>query len=149
MLTGSVRHGYERPESDLDFFLFGPSDLERALVEFRAVSEKNESKVLEAIIEDVVVHLAFWSSEGAERILLRRPYMLYPVLDSEIVHDPRHIAQRFVERVDQYFAARTKLKDAWSPQMAEHRRFKTGEISRLEFPQWSDFLTHLEQTHLV
>jgi hypothetical protein len=123
--------------------------LEAALDEFALVSEKNECDVLQTRRWGVVVSIGYWSAEGMERILARRPYMLYPVLDGDLVYDATGIAAGFLGRIRRYFQARPHLIRAWAHQMEERRRLKIGEITCLEFPDWSDFLRHLEETGQV
>jgi len=144
ILGGSVRRGCERPDSDLDFFAVGEPGLDEALPGFAVVSEKNGCRVLESREADFTVHIAYWTTDSLERVLHTVPYMLYPLLDGEVVHDPGGLAARYRYQIRRYFDARPGLKRAWERQLDDLRRFRGGEIKSLAFPQWSDFIRHIE-----
>ena len=148
VVGGSVRYGYERPDSDLDFFGISDGQLELVLKGFRLVSEKNGGRLLESRADDFPVHIAYWTRAGFDRILKERPYMVYPVLDGEVVHDPAQMMGAYAARMRDYFSARPRLTHAWETQLAALRDFKTGKTGSLAFPEWSDFLRHIEETGL-
>ena len=145
ILGGSVRHGYERTDSDLDFFAIAERGLDQALQEFALVSEKNGCQVLQSQQDGFVVHIAYWTTESFNDLLNTIPYMTYPLLDGEIVHDPACLAERCRDRINQYFEAHPTLRQAWIYQLADVRRFKMGSLSSLDFPAWSDFNRNLER----
>jgi hypothetical protein len=148
ILGGSVRYGYERPDSDLDLFAIGEEGLAEALVEFQVVSEKNGCKVLELRRHPFPVHVAYWSIHAFDWVLETLPHMTYPLLDGEIIYDPARLAERCQTRVRDYFHANPELEIAWVKQLGDLRQYKTGASQSLEFPAWSDFLRHLESTYL-
>ena len=74
--------------------------------------------------------------------------MTYPLLDGELVYDPNQTVAPYVERMQRYFDARPKLKQAWIEQLDILRDFKTGKLKSLMFPEWSSFLCHIGNTGL-
>lgn len=148
VLGGSVRYGYEGPDSDLDFFGVSNARLERVLEGFALVSQEDGGGLLESRADGFAVHVAYWTRLGFDQMLCERPYMAYPILDGELVHDPRQTMGSYLERMQQYFEARPRLTAAWVTQLAALRELKTGRASRLSFPQWSDFLRHIEEARL-
>jgi len=148
ILGGSVRHGYERPDSDLDFFAVAAAGFEQALRGFSLLSEKNGCRLLETRQYDFPVHIACWSVESLNGVLHTIPYMTYPLLDGEPVYDPVGLASRYLDRIRAYFDARPALRQAWAGQLEDIRSFKTGQLARLAFPAWSDFIRHIEETRL-
>lgn len=148
ILGGSVHYGYERPESDLDFFAIGEQGLDEALREYSLMAEKNGCKVLETRKGPFPIRVAYWSTESLNTVLETIPYMMYPVLDGEIVYDPVNLAEQYHQEMRRYFDSHPRLEQAWVEQLNQVRRFKIGEISSLEFPEWSDFLRYIEKTGL-
>ena len=148
ILGGSVRYGYERSDSDLDFFAIAELGLDRALHEFSLVSVKNGCKLLELQADAFPVHVAYWSTQSFEWVLNTIPYMTYPIFDGQIVYDPVGLAERYRSIMGRYFDVQPKLKAAWVRQLNDLRSFKTGRLRSLEFGQWSDFIRHLEETVL-
>ena len=148
ILGGSVRHGYERPDSDLDFFAIAHAGLEQSLGEFSLVSEKNQCKLLETRQHPFAVHIAYWSTESLDSVLRTTPHMTYPLLDGELVYDPNGIAGRYRDLIREYFDDHPTLTQAWVKQLDDVRDFKTGCLQSLAFPQWSDFIRHIEETRL-
>lgn len=148
VVGGSVRYGYERPDSDLDLFGISDGQLELVLRGFAVVSEKNGGRLLESRTDGFPVHIAYWPRAGFDRVLRERPYMTYPILDGEIVYDPDQTMGPYTARMREYFDARPQLTRAWATQLAALRDFKTGRIGGLAFPEWSDFLHHIEETEL-
>lgn len=148
VVGGSVRYGYERPDSDLDFFGVCDGQLEMVLERFTLASEKNGGRLLESRVHGFPIHIAYWTMAGFGQLLRDRPYMTYPILDGEVVHDPDQAVSPYVARMQDYFNARPRLTHAWETQLAALRDFKTGKADSLSFPEWSDFLRHIEETGL-
>lgn len=145
ILAGSVRHRYERTDSDLDLFAIAERRLDGALHGFTFVSEKNGCRVLESPQDGFRAHVACWTAESLDRLLDTLPYMTYPLLDGEVVYDPALLAQGYRDRISRYFQAHPALRRAWVRQLDDIRRFKTGSLSSLDFPVWSDFNRNLER----
>lgn len=146
ILGGSVGQGQERPDSDLDFFGVAQAPCQPALPGFTVISEKNGSRLFEQKESEFPVHVACWTTASLDEVLRDRAYMLYPLLIGQVVLDPGQIATRYQARIKQYFEARPSLEKAWKQQLQDLRSAKTGHLRELAFPEWSDFMRHIEAT---
>ena len=109
VLGGSVRYGYERDNSDLDFFAISDLELEQDLQGFSVVSDKDWGKLLESRQDAFPIHIAYWTTKAFERLLRTTPHMTFPILDGEVVYDPNRVADRYRKRMRHYFDSRPKL----------------------------------------
>ena len=146
MLGGSVACGRAQHDSDLDFFAIGAPGLDKALHEFHLISEKNGCKLLELKRGAFPIHIAYWTTESMNQVLRDIPYMTYPLLAADIVHDPTGVAGRYQAKIRHYFEERPDITNAWQRQLEDLWRFKEGELQTLAFPAWSDFMKHIETT---
>ena len=146
ILGGSVGQGSERAESDVDFFAIADADIPPSLPGFSLVSEKNGCKVLERQQSGFPVHVACWTTASLDEVLRRRPYMTYPLLCGGVVFDAIGIAAQYRTRIREYFGAHPAIERAWGEQLNSLRRSRGSRHEHLRFPQWSDFIRHIEQT---
>jgi len=145
ILGGSVGEGTERADSDVDFFAIADATCQPRLHGFAVVAEKNGCKVLEREVSAFPVHVACWTTASLEAVLRDRPYMTYPLVCGRVVLDPTGIAERYRGCMQRYFAAHPSLEKAWVRQLQDLHSAKIGQLGDLAFPQWSDFVLHVEQ----
>ena len=148
VLGGSVAEGRERDDSDVDFFAIVDAPRQPELPGFSVISEKNGSKVLEREGSGFPVHVACWTTSSMEEVLRARPYMMYPLLQGRILHGPDGIAQRYRSRMEQYFRAGPVIREAWEEQLRSLNVARFDPSAELAFPQWSDFVRHIESRFL-
>jgi len=145
ILGGSVSEGLERADSDVDLFAIADADVQPSLAGFSLVSEKNGSRLLERQEGVFPVHVACWTTASLDEVLRCRQYMLYPLLCGRVVLDAAGIAARYRARIREYFDAHPAIERAWREQLDNLRRSRDGLSEHLAFPQWSDFIRHIEE----
>ena len=144
VLGGSVAQGCERDDSDLDFLAVADASRQPDLPGFSVLSEKNGCKVLERDDGRFPIHVACWTAPSMEEILRAKPYMMYPFIQGRIVHDPTGIAWHYQARIQEYFETHPRLTAAWAKQLGDLRHSRSRSDEELAFPQWSDFVRHIE-----
>jgi hypothetical protein len=82
-----------------------------------------------------------------DEVLRTKPYMMYPLLLGQTVHDPDGIARRQLARIEKYFRNRPRLEEAWGRQLRELHDAKSNPSLELRFPDPYDFARHVENTH--
>ena len=123
-VIGSVQHGYERPDSDVDLIAVVREGAEFDGREWTVKWENRGARCIEAPIRGVTVQVFFAPCSGLDRWIRETPHFMYPFSDSEVLRDPRGVAQGFRNTARRYFGDHPAVADAWRAQLRAHKRVK-------------------------
>lgn len=146
LLMGSVRWGYEGPDSDIDLYVLVESSVASRLAPGRVIHEEEGMTLIEHIVQGVKVHFVWWPIPAFARSLEREPHSFYPFAKAEILYDPQGIAKRYQTISMDYFQKNPQIKKVWEMQLDKVRKHKINPIIPLEYAEWGDFADHIAKT---
>jgi hypothetical protein len=141
ILHGSVQHGYERPDSDIDLFV---------------ITQDGESMRfdLDRTFDGVRVQICYWPSRLLADAMRCETFLFYPLSHGCVLTDPLGLAKPHQAAGQSYFANNPKMANIWKRQMAEVRQiriegsYKDGKFlmspqskcTHMFWNEWADFL---------
>jgi len=147
-LTGSVRYGYQRPDSDIDLMI--------AVGDFRATEfqgaklshETDEARVANFFVGDIRVEVVYFDFAYLDEVQ-QTPWRCYTLCQAEILHDPEERFTRCQDVLREWFQAHPNITSVWQQQLQMCREYAlTGRPpdrkTVLTFPGWEDFAKHVD-----
>lgn len=149
LLMGSVQHGTERADSDVDLLIVVP-DIARVMPQVGTVVHRTDVvKVVEANVNGVDVTFNFIDSDlfGDMRL---KPWKYYQFAAAEVLHDGEPSIASVRETIHSWFATRPDVAELWDNQEQQYERWRRakrveGRDIPLEFPYSTDFADHVDR----
>jgi len=143
ILHGSVQHGYERSDSDVDLFA--------------VINEGDHTWFdLDVQVGGVHVQVCYWPVVPLRKALEKEPYAFYSFAYGELLYDPAGVAKRYQHKARDYFSKYPDLIEVWKSQLEDVRKmrmsgryenghFRPGPDADPNHMWWDDFAEHLRQ----
>ena len=147
-LTGSVRYGYERPDSDIDLLVAVPDFRATEFQDAKLSHETDEARVANFFVGDIRVEVVYFDFAYFDQVQ-QSPWRSYTLCQAEILHDPHRRFTRCQVALREWFQAHPDITSLWEKQLQMCREYAlTGRPpdrkTVLTFPRWEDFAQHVD-----
>jgi len=147
-LAGSVRYGYERPDSDIDLLVAVPDFRATEFAGAKLSHETNEARVANFFVGDKRVEIVYFDFAYFDQVQ-QTPWRSYTLCQAEILHDPEGRFTHCQHALREWFQAHPRITNLWDQQLQMCRQYAlTGRPpdrkTVLAFPRWEDFAQHVD-----
>jgi len=147
-LSGSVRYGYQRPDSDIDLLVAVP---DFRATEFQGATlshQTDEARVANFFVGDIRVEVVYFDFAYLDQVQ-QSPWRSYTLCQAQILHDSDGRFTRCQDALREWFQAHPDITSVWEKQLQMCREYAlTGRPpdrrTVLTFPSWEDFAKHVD-----